>query len=459
MGGFLSSGTGGGGGGSGSDGADGADGTNGQDGADGTSFSIGTGAPSGGQQGDTYLDLSTLSLWSRGASTWSDTGVTLGGEDGDDGAPGGDGDPGADGAGVVGPPVEIPVRDGEVQAPLPVAADVRAVSMWVTIVGSGAPAVISGAYTVSATRGGVEMLDGGPATLTGRTLNTPFELDLVDGGVDLEAGDLVLVTVSAATAVGLTPQPADGVPAAFVLVSIGAEGGASAGTSGGGSTLGTYAAAPASPSEGALHLTTDGPLVRRFDGTAWQDVLPGHGIVTPPVLADFAWVNQDLATAAIVGGVLDLAFPGGGSAVVNVNSLERAVSGAAWEFVVAMRPPAFRQQFASSGVVVRDSSTGRRQLFVTHVQGLLVNRYTSETAYNSTSVTIAEVIHDWHWLRVRLDAGTLRFEVSSDRTLWTEVHSEAETAWLTGGADFVGLALDTDTLVPFSAQFAHAELT
>lgn len=82
----------------GKDGADGKDGTDGVDGEDGSSFLTGEGEPSStlGNDGDTYLDLSTYDLYTKENGVWTKKG-NIKGSDGEDGADGKDGKDGVDG--------------------------------------------------------------------------------------------------------------------------------------------------------------------------------------------------------------------------------------------------------------------------------------------------------------------------------------------------------------------------
>jgi len=76
-------------------------GVSGTDGANGTSFRFGAGVPADtlGLDGDSYVDTSvpTIKLYTKAAGTWSDSGLTLKGEQGDAGTNGTDGTNGTNG--------------------------------------------------------------------------------------------------------------------------------------------------------------------------------------------------------------------------------------------------------------------------------------------------------------------------------------------------------------------------
>ena len=85
----------------GADGQDGAPGTPGQDGEDGTSLHTGSGIPSNslGNDGDSYIDLSTWNFYVKANGVWTLSGNIKGaqGSPGSDGNPGTPGIPGEDG--------------------------------------------------------------------------------------------------------------------------------------------------------------------------------------------------------------------------------------------------------------------------------------------------------------------------------------------------------------------------
>lgn len=78
---------------------------------------------------------------------------------------------------------------------------------------------------------------------------------------------------------------------------------ASGGGGGASVTQAAYASCGSGSAAGDVCVTTDGPLWRVWDGSAWDDYLPGSGPVTAPPDSGWSWVNQGSSTVATAGGV------------------------------------------------------------------------------------------------------------------------------------------------------------
>lgn len=223
-------------------------------------------------------------------------------------------------------------------------------------------------------------------------------------------------------------------------------GGADGAPAGAGSatTLDTYANAPASPASGDLHICSDCEFVRRYDGSAWADVLPGFGqVVTPP---STGWTKHAGSDAS---GALTLAR-GALRVTVTANRAYyyRAEPAATYEIVTVIRGRS--TWLAGSPVIVLggfyDSVTDDAMFMYFRAENngetsIIVQRdsawgatFASTAADRSFAFAGSELV-----AKIKRDATTLYFYVGNGHE-WTLVHSEAVGAFLTPNAVVAGIS-------------------
>lgn len=166
------------------------------------------------------------------------------------------------------------------------------------------------------------------------------------------------------------------------------------------------------------------------DGDAeWVDQTGGSPY-TPPVLTDFAWVNQGNAVAAQVGDVVTLT-----NAVdtgVSYNILVKALGSAPITITALFSALLYQTNYNQAGICLRESSTGKLILFLfSFAYGVRyqVDKYTNPTTISASVIIGAPpmTINSIIALRFRIVSGTpnvIYYDVSSDGGyLWTQLGS------------------------------------
>ena len=165
----------------------------------------------------------------------------------------------------------------------------------------------------------------------------------------------------------------------------------------------------------------------------WEDPpsANGNGVIayTPPVLTDFAWINQQSAVAVQNGSTVFLtnAVDTGN----NYNILKKSL-GALTQIEAWIAPYLMHVNYNDCGITLRESSSGKLIIFsFEHNVGLKntamgVFRLTNPTTYTSTNASMVSTFSQIG-LRFRIVAGTpnvINFEYSRDGLNWITLTTE-----------------------------------
>ena len=215
---------------------------------------------------------------------------------------------------------------------------------------------------------------------------------------------------------------------------------------------------------GNLYLPSDCGFIRRDSGAAfssWGPIFP----CTIPLVADFAWVNQDTATASNTAAGLFLSAP---ALTGNQLRILKKAATAPYIWTVGFLPLVYPISAAGVGIVVRESSSGKCVSLGWHaynanapVPRWCIFKWTDPDTYSATTVDLSAggtVFGPLILLRVEDNDTNRIFSVSSDGINWMPLLSETRTAFCTG--DEVGLFANTsNTSGPASMTAVHALLT
>jgi hypothetical protein len=221
----------------------------------------------------------------------------------------------------------------------------------------------------------------------------------------------------------------------------------------------TFANRPTAGKAGRLFLPSDGNVLYRDTGAEWRGLCLGHYMKSPPVLSNWAWINQGTATAVDEAGTIRL------TAIAN-NGLDAKILKksapstpytitAAFEYYISNLGVV--QQGGSFGLCWRQSSDGKLILNAHRIAtngGTFSpwslfsedwNSATSRSAANFTQTTSNAMPHfrpNLLWVRIT-DNGTNRIVYFSfDGLVWFQMLSETRTTFLTG--DEVGFFINND---------------
>jgi hypothetical protein len=161
---------------------------------------------------------------------------------------------------------------------------------------------------------------------------------------------------------------------------------------------------------------------------------------TPPVDADFSWVNQSLATTDGAHGFIHLVVPDETSSH-NVRARVKAAPTAPYSVTAALR---FRRDNPGGtnwvGLCFRESATGKLvQLAQFRDKSLVVNNYTSPTAFSSQPAVVSPYdMPQVVWFRLTDNGTTLTYAYSPSGFYFKSVYSSARAAFFTTAPDEIG---------------------
>lgn len=175
----------------------------------------------------------------------------------------------------------------------------------------------------------------------------------------------------------------------------------------------------------------------------WVDQSGGAPIYTPPVLADFSWVNQSNAGAQQTGD--NIYLTNAADTGNNVNLLVRSLGAAPSYAEIAFFHRLRWVNYAGAGLCVRDSSSGKFYFFAyqyDNVCKLTIARWGSPTSFTSLALGNPQTYLSPARFRVEiadLVTDKIIFSVSCDGINWITVFEENVGAFLT--PDQVGFAI------------------
>ncbi len=223
-------------------------------------------------------------------------------------------------------------------------------------------------------------------------------------------------------------------------------------------TQGTYAAVPASPRAGDLHLCSDCELIRYYDGASWRDRLPQWGELTIPPSAGWSKVNPAKSTYDTRGPYRRIVpqLDAGLSQRLEV----RAAPATPWVLRALVRVAGGEQRTA--GIYLRESATGE---LIRWGPRLAAGTSTGMCAYHDTSPTVsiatiyanADVGHyagGWWPLYLGDDGTDIYAGIWSPDGSLHEHWREGRTLRMAGGPDEIGWG-GASTDVELSVELAH----
>lgn len=200
-------------------------------------------------------------------------------------------------------------------------------------------------------------------------------------------------------------------------------------------------------------------VLKVWDGSAWVAVGLGVGggnpavALTPPVLADWAWVNQGDATAADTPMGIAVAAPVNSGNQLRL--LARALPGAPYTLTVKATGASLEQNYESFGVALRESGSGKlANLALSQGPYVLAQKF-SGPSNNFVATYVAATSHGpVEWFQIADDGTTRSYRISRDGVAWRLLHAVGRTDYLTPD-QFCLLAGPALAGVPGAVLFAH----
>lgn len=209
---------------------------------------------------------------------------------------------------------------------------------------------------------------------------------------------------------------------------------------------GAYGSRPSADNDGDLYFSTDGAVVSRDKGSGngYSHWGPVFLLNMSKTVSDFAWINQETATATDTAGGIVMTPPVGTGSSINL--LKRTAPSTPYTITAGGILNAVGTNSLRMGLCFRQSSDGK---IVYHAFGYGGSNWKIEGFKFTNATTYAGATYysyEWMptggfcWLRIGDDGTDRKVWISSDGQNWALIHSVGRTDYLT--ADEVGIAVD-----------------
>lgn len=201
-------------------------------------------------------------------------------------------------------------------------------------------------------------------------------------------------------------------------------------------STGAEASHPGSPATGDLFLPNDGFQIERYSGSVWVPWGPIFPLTAPDNSA-FSWVNQGSSTVTTTQGGIVLAQPAGGASTSASLRVKTAPSTPYTATFFMLANTILTKQWLRTGVVFRESSTGKFVSFHISNGQLWTTKWSSATGISAdySQFGLGQVPN---WIQITDNGTNLVFRVSQDGQTWTQIESRTRTDYLAGGPNQIG---------------------
>lgn len=146
-------------------------------------------------------------------------------------------------------------------------------------------------------------------------------------------------------------------------------------------------------------------------------------------------VSYALTQGLIIGSADNMA---GGD---NCRGVFKSLPAGNWTITTKVKINHRASQYATCGLCLRESGTGKLIQFGMDTKSLDIVRWTNPTTYSATSFDTGNGVWppmDVEWYRIVYDGTNLNYWISMDGAVWVRLYYEAATAFMAGGPNQVG---------------------
>jgi hypothetical protein len=204
-----------------------------------------------------------------------------------------------------------------------------------------------------------------------------------------------------------------------------------------------FANRPAAGVANRLFLPNEGFVIQKDDGSAWSSFGPLYRF-TPPVSADFSWVNQETGVVTDHGTAFTLHDEGRGN-TDDWRLRVKSTPATPWVLTAYVGQLAISKTTLAAGLALRESSTGKLSLYIYSGTILLETNIAGENSPQSSSGTqnLTVVNAAPNWLRITDDGTNLKYWWSMDGEVWFEQHTMGRTTHMAGGPNQFGVCVNS----------------
>ena len=186
-----------------------------------------------------------------------------------------------------------------------------------------------------------------------------------------------------------------------------------------------------------------------------EEIAPGPDM--PPAVADptddefdgsvldakWSWLNQ--GSASVIMGASRAVLLAPGVSGNNLRGLEQTIGAGPWEYNMKLTPEwgAAVPTNAIMGMMLRQSSTNRLMVFGYQNGNIMISWFTNPTLYNGQPHAIGQNLGTM-FLKIQDNLTNLIFKYSRDGAYYHTFWTDSRTAFLTGAADRIGFAADSE---------------
>jgi hypothetical protein len=210
----------------------------------------------------------------------------------------------------------------------------------------------------------------------------------------------------------------------------------------------TVANKPAAGVNGRIYLPTDGSFIHRDTGSVWSPYGPCYPC-SPPVDANFSWVNQGSATVVTSNEGIYLSCPSQG-ATDSIRARVMTAPSTPYSITIGYEYTATIES-AIAGFplfILRESATGKMTSILPGEAG---NQWTTRV-FNHSSVTgFSQVFSEKHtygrplWQRITNNGTTLTYYIGLNPYNFVQIYSQSRSTAFSSVADQYGFGIDPNS--------------